>query len=151
MLKSLHHVGMVVEDMARSLAFYQELLGGTVGLDLAMDLPAFAAGVGIPDAKARIVFLQLPGISSSVELIQYLSPVGKPAASNSPSNTPGRAHVAFQVADIHETYDSFQKKGVKFLSRPSVFPADHPQLGGVAFCYFQDPDGGLLELIETPA
>jgi glyoxylase I family protein len=150
MLKSLYHVGMVVEDMARSLAFYQEMLGGTVGLDLAMDLPEFGAGVGIPDTKARIVFLQLPGISSQVELIQYLSPIRKHTASNPSSDTPGRAHVAFQVTDIQETYDSFQKKGVKFLSKPSVFPADHPQLGGVAFCYFQDPDGGLLELIEAP-
>ena len=26
------------------------------------------------------------------------------------------------------------------MSKPSIFPSDHPVLGGVGFCYFRDPD-----------
>jgi catechol 2,3-dioxygenase-like lactoylglutathione lyase family enzyme len=149
MLKGLHHVGVIVEDMDRSLAFYQGTLGGTIGLDLLMDLPEFAAGVGIAGAKARIVFMQLPAMSPALELIQYSSPAQKRAAPVS-TDTLGSVHVAFQTADIKQTYDWLTGKGVHFISGPSAFPADHPQLGGIKFCYFRDPDGALLELIEVP-
>jgi glyoxylase I family protein len=148
MLKALHHVGIVVEDMARSLGFYETVLGGTIGLDLLMDLPQFGAGVGIPGAEARIVFLQIPGLSPSIELIQYSSPVGKRTDLSSIGF--GNTHVAFHAVDIEQTHRAFKQKGVRFLSEPSAFPPDHPLLGGVKFCYFQDPDGALLELIQVP-
>ena len=151
MLKSVHHSGVVVEDMARSLAFYQTTLGATVGLDLMMDLPTFWQGVGIAGAKARIVFLQLPELSASIELIQYLSPVGKRMVSEPVANGIGcNAHVAFTVDDIFAAHKSLTEKGVRFVTAPAAFPMDHPQLGGVKFCYFRDPDGALLELIEVP-
>lgn len=148
MLKGLHHVGIVVEDMVRSLGFYETVLGGKIGLDLMMDLPQFGAGVGIPGASARIVFLQIPGLSPSVELIQYISPAGKRV--DLPSTGFGSTHVAFLVADIEQTHHDLKQKGVHFTSGPSGFPADHALLGGVKFCYFRDPDGALLELIEAP-
>ena len=113
-----------------------------------MDLPQFGAGVGIPGAKARIVFLQIPGLSPSIELIQYISPDGKRADLSSIGF--GNTHVAFLVADIEQTHRDFKQKGVHFLSEPSAFPPDHPLLGGVKFCYFRDPDGALLELIQVP-
>jgi catechol 2,3-dioxygenase-like lactoylglutathione lyase family enzyme len=150
MLKSLHHVGIVVEDMARSLGFYQSVLGAAVALDLVMDLPEFGQGVGIPGAKARIVFLQVPELSPQIELIQYSSPRGTRLAGDSSSNSFGNTHIAFRVADIGRIHKSFTEKGVDFVSKPSAFPADHPILGGVKFCYFRDPDGALLELIEVP-
>ncbi|MCI0426856.1 MAG: VOC family protein [Acidobacteria bacterium] len=150
MLKSLHHVGIVVEDMARSLIFYQSQLGGVVALDLMMDLPEFGHGVGIPGAKARIVFLQIPELSSQIELIQYSSPPGKRMRGGFSSNSIGSTHVAFLVADLNRVHKSFSERGVSFVSPPSALPADHPRLGGVKFCYFRDPDGALLELIELP-
>jgi catechol 2,3-dioxygenase-like lactoylglutathione lyase family enzyme len=150
MLKSLHHAGIVVEDMVRSLGFYQTVLGGTIVLDLMMDLPEFGQGVGIAGAKARIVFLQLPELSPQIELIQYRSPAGKRIASDFLANGLGNTHVAFLVGDIAGVHKSLAQKGVRFLSAPASFPADHPLLGGVKFCYFRDPDGALLELIEVP-
>lgn len=150
MIKSLHHIGIAVEDMTRSLDFYQNRLGATVALDLRMDLPEFGSGVGIANAKARIVFLEIPGMSSQLELIHYTSPAGKPALGDSSGNTFGRIHAALQVSDIKRSYESLSAKGVQFVSKPSAFPGDHPVLGGVAFCYFRDPDGALLELIQLP-
>lgn len=150
MIKSLHHIGIAVEDMDRSLAFYQGKLGATVALDLAMDLPEFGSGVGIANAKARIVFLQIPEMSSQLELIQYISPIGKRVGGESAGNILGRIHAALLVSDIKRTYENLSANGVQFVSKPSSFPADHPVLGGVAFCYFRDPDGALLELIQLP-
>jgi glyoxylase I family protein len=150
MLKSFHHVGIVVEDMARSLAFYQSVLGGIIALDLAMDLREFGEGVGIPGAKARVIFLQIPGLSPQIELLQYSSGAGKRVARDSSSTRPGNTHAAFLVTDIARVYNDFNQKGAHFISKPSAFPAGHPLLGGVKFCYFQDPDGALLELVEFP-
>jgi glyoxylase I family protein len=150
MLKSLHHVGMVVKDMARSLEFYQSALGGAIMLDIVMDLAEFGQGVGIPGAKARIVFLQIPELSPQIELIQYISPSGQVAKTAVLPNAIGSTHVAFLTADINRVHKSFSEMGVRFISTPSTFPADHPLLGGVTFCYFEDPDGAVLELIQIP-
>lgn len=50
--------------MERGLGFYRDKLGANVALDLIMDLPEFGSGAGISNAKARIVFLQIPEMSS---------------------------------------------------------------------------------------
>jgi len=150
MLKSLHHIGVAVQDMTRSLAFYRDKLGASVALDLMMDLPEFGNGVGISNAKARIVFLQIPTMSSQLELIQYISPSGRRIAPDSSSDTVGRMHAALQVIDIKSAYEALKAKGIEFVSKPSFFAADHPVLGGIGFCYFRDPDGALLELIQLP-
>lgn len=150
MIQNLHHIGIAVEDMTRSLAFYQDKLGATVALDISMDMAEFGNGVGIANAKARIVFLQIPGMSSQLELLQYTSPAGKRVPDNSAGNSIGRIHAALQVSDIKRVYESLSAKGVQFVSKPSIFPADHPVLGGIGFCYFRDPDGALLELIQLP-
>ena len=150
MFKSLHHIGIAVKDMERSLAFYRDTLGASVALDLVMDLPEFGSGVGISNAKARIVFLQIPEMPSQLELIQYTSPSATNIDAGSSSDAVGRIHAALQVADIRRTYDALRAKGVQFVSKPSIFPSDHPVLGGVGFCYFRDPDGALLELIQLP-
>ncbi len=150
MIQSLHHIGVVVQDMERSLAFYRDVLGATVALDISTDLAEFGNGVGIAGARARIVFLQIPGMSSQLELLQYASPAGKRVAGESSGNVLGRIHAALQVGDIKRAYENLRAKGVEFVSKPSIFPAADPVLGGVGFCYFRDPDGALLELIQLP-
>ena len=151
MVITVHHFGVAVQDMERSLAFYKNALGATIGLDLGMELPAFGRGVGIPGAQARVVFLQVPGMAPQLELIQYLTPQGRAGGAAADVPIFGTIHAALQVGDIQRAYEELQAKGVRFDSQPSRFPADHPLLGGVAFCYFRDPDGALLELIEFPA
>jgi len=58
----------------------------------------------------------------------------------------GAAHVCFNVDDIHKTKAELEAKGVKFYSDVNV--VDEGPLAGWRWCYFSDPDGLALELIE---
>ena len=54
------HTSFSVTDMDRSLAFYRDLLGMRVTLDLERTGEYIEQVVGFPDARLRIVGLKLP-------------------------------------------------------------------------------------------
>jgi catechol 2,3-dioxygenase-like lactoylglutathione lyase family enzyme len=53
----------------------------------------------------------------------------------------GAAHLAFEVDDIDQAYNDLTRKGVRFVSPPR-------RSGNVKGCYFEDPDGITLELLQ---
>jgi glyoxylase I family protein len=146
-LKAVHHVGLVVRDLARSLYFYHDVLG----LPFANEpTPWFAGpelekGVGVPGAKLRQVSLWV-GEHSTMELIEYAN---RPATSSEsvPNNYLGAAHVCFKVDDVEITKKELEAKGVTFYSDVNV--VDDGPLAGWRWVYFSDPDGLALELVEV--
>jgi catechol 2,3-dioxygenase-like lactoylglutathione lyase family enzyme len=58
----------------------------------------------------------------------------------------GAAHVCFKVADIRATKAAMEAAGVEFYSDVNV--VDEGPLAGWRWCYFSDPDGLALELVE---
>jgi catechol 2,3-dioxygenase-like lactoylglutathione lyase family enzyme len=80
-----------------------------------------------------------------MELIEYGN---RPAESNQPipNNYLGAAHVCFKVDDIRATKAELEGKGVEFYSDVNV--VDDGPLAGWRWCYFSDPDGLALELVE---
>ena len=142
MITDIHHFSLTVSDMDRSLNFYIKVLDGHIISDVIIQESAKYSVTRIPDAKLRIVFLSAYG--SVIELIQYISPVGKPLATRTYDT--GSAHIAFIVDDMEATYHDFQSKGVRFKSEP-VVTGSAP--GTIVKCvYFLDPDGITLELVK---
>ena len=142
MITDIHHFSLTVSDMNKSLDFYTKILDGHVLSDVIIQESAKHSVTRIPDAKLRIVFLSAYG--RVIELIQYLSPVGKPLETRTCDT--GSAHIAFIVDDMEATYHDFQRKGVQFKSEP-VVTGSVP--GTIVKCvYFLDPDGITLELVE---
>ncbi len=146
-LELIHHVGLVVKDLDRSIYFYHDLLG----LQFANEpTPWFEGaelerGVGVAGAKLRQVSLWVDE-KSTLELIEY---AGRPASNTGPvpNNFMGAAHVCFKVADIHAKKAELEAKGVKFYTEPNI--VDEGPLAGWRWCYFSDPDGLALELVEV--
>jgi len=141
----IHHVCIIVSDLERSLAFYRDLLGLEV-LDR-VDLIAgkeVSLGVGIPDARFQLVHLGASEGPTRLELLHYLSPKSKPLPPEARSNDIGTAHAAFRVNNIEACYDRLRGKGVRFISELQESST------GERFCYFYDPDGAILEIIEPP-
>ncbi len=142
MLKEIRHTGIVVTDMAKSLAFYRDLLGLKVAKDFTEEGDYIDSVLGLSGVKVRMVKLTTAD-GATVELLQYLS---------HPRETPnnrqiceiGCSHVAFTVDDIDKEYQRLLKNGVRFNCPPCISPDGYAK---VAFCH--DPDGTSLELVEV--
>jgi len=145
-LKAVHHVGLVVRDLDRSIYFYHDLLGLPFANEPTpwFEGPALEKGVGVPGARLRQVCMWV-GEHSTMELIEYGN---RPATSTAPvpNNYMGAAHVCFRVEDIRAKKAELEAKGVTFYSDVNV--VDEGPLAGWRWCYFSDPDGMALELVE---
>jgi catechol 2,3-dioxygenase-like lactoylglutathione lyase family enzyme len=151
MTKDLWHVGLVVSDIERAIAFY-----GVLGLELRLRQDQAneytARLVGYPGASLRIAQMRLPSAGRSrsghvIELIEYVQPAADRVA---PENARiGAAHVAFEVASIERLRGALEGAGAIFLSAPNEITAGVNR-GGRAV-YLRDPDGITLELVEPPA
>lgn len=122
----LTHI-LVVEDIARSRAFYADVLGATVHREyggtscvlrfLESWLLVVTGGEPTPD-KPGVTF-ESPGDPSRV------------------------AHaMTIRVPDCRAAYDALRSRGATFLTPP------HDR-GGEVRCFFRDPDGHLLEISEA--
>ena len=84
-----------------------------------------------------------------LELVEYVTPRG-PAFGELATTSVGCAHLALMVTDIHERHARMCEQGVVFRNPPVAITAG-ANSGGFA-CYFHDPDGITLELLQpSPA
>ncbi|WP_420639921.1 VOC family protein [Candidatus Poriferisocius sp.] len=145
-LRSIHHVGLVVRDLDRSIYFYHDLLGLPFANEPTewFEGPELERGVGVPGAVLRQVSLWVDEVST-LELIEYRN---RPPESVRPvpNNHMGAAHVCFRVDDVFAKKAELEAKGVEFYSDVNV--VDEGPLEGWRWVYFSDPDGLALELVE---
>lgn len=146
-IQAIHHAGLVVSDLDRSIYFYHDILGLPFANEPTpwFEGPDLERGVGVPGATLRQVCLWV-GETSTMELIEYGN---RPATSTRPipNNHLGAAHICFRVEDIRASKAELESKGVTFYSDINV--VDEGPLAGWRWCYFSDPDGLALELIEV--
>lgn len=145
-LKAVHHVGLVVRNLDRSIHFYHDLLGLPFANEPTpwFEGPELEKGVGVPGAKLRQVSMWV-GERSTMELIEYAN-TPEDNESAVVNNHLGAAHVCFLVEDIVATKAELEGKGVQFYSDVNVI--DQGPLAGWRWCYFSDPDRLVLELVE---
>ena len=146
----LIHVNVNCSDLARSLEWYERVLGLEVrGGSHPGPVSGRVFGLdGSVEWDAR--FLWPPGQGAfAIDLLEWKTPtpVGKPAAR---ANQLGLYRMAFMVDDIQACYDEIRSQGVD--CRPPVFLDMGPAIpiDGLWALFFPDPDGTCMELIETP-
>lgn len=141
MLTSINHTAISVSDMERSLAFYRDVLGMKVAMDVEAKTEKLGLIVGLPGARTRIVMLEAG--NQRIELFQYREPLGKPMEDGRRQCDNGLTHIAFNITDMDALCQKLREEGVRFYSEPQV-------LGGeMKVVYFKDPDGVTLELMEN--
>ena len=144
MFRTIHHTSFTVSNIDHSLAFYRDILGMEVVVERDVETGYLKDLMGFSPLRLRLVFLKLGDVF--LELIQYLTPTGKPV--DTTKNNPGTAHICFLVDDIREAYEHLVSNGVRVQSVPVAITFG-PNKGGYALFMF-DPDGIPLELLQTP-
>jgi lactoylglutathione lyase len=145
-LGDLHHLGLTVGDVERSIAFYRDILGMTLHRRRShVDNDYVAAQTGYPGVVLNVASFKVsPDSAQSLEVVQYMNHVGPPA--ETATNQPGTSHLCVTVDDLRACYADLKTKGVRFKTEPVTITAG-PNAGGLVV-YFYDPDGYTLELFQ---
>lgn len=119
---------LVVEDVARSRAFYVDVLGAELYREYGGDS----------------VVLRFLGLWMLLVTGGPPTP-GKPDVTFAPPADPTRVdhQLTLRVADCRAAYETLKARGAEFLAPPV-------DRGGEIRCFLRDPDGHLMELSEIP-
>lgn len=123
MVKKLLHTRMRVNDLEKTIKFYQEALELKV------------ARRSVSPRGAQIVFLETPNSDEEIEICQL---------PNSPSVQvqPDLMHLAFEVESLADFAAKIAKKGYKLSDGPTKTGS------GSTIAFIDAPEGYEIELIE---
>lgn len=124
------HVSLTVADLDKTLAFYQGILGFPV------------LGQLIFNDERGFVITCLQFGNSVLELFSYDKAKTIYHTWNSDETVLGMKHIGMLVDDVWAVADRLKAAGVHIIYQPNH------ALGGVDTCFFADPDGNALELIN---
>ena len=147
-LGDVHHLGLTVADIERSIVFYRDRLGMTLHRRRPhVDNDYVALQTGYPGVVLNVASFKIASDSPvSLEVVQYMTQAG--TAAEIATNRPGTSHLCLVVSDLRACCADLKAKGVRFKSEPVTITAG-PNLGGLVV-YFFDPDGYPLELFQPP-
>ena len=142
-------VGIPVSDADRAVAFYSEVLSFEKVADREVWGTGYEHLYGVFGMRLRMVRMRLG--DESIELMQFLTPRGRPLPADSRANDRWFQHVAIIVSDMDRAYATLRAHKVEHASTgPQLLPAWNPNAGGISAFYFRDPDGNFLEILHFP-
>jgi catechol 2,3-dioxygenase-like lactoylglutathione lyase family enzyme len=142
MTLEMNNVGIVVDDLPATIAFFREL-----GLELegeAVVEGEWAGRVtGLGDQRVEVAMMHTPDGHSRLELSRFLDPPIVADHRNAPVNALGYLRVMFKVDDLDDTLGRLQKHGAQLVSTEVVQYENIYRL-----CYIRGPGGLLLGLAQ---
>lgn len=146
-MSRVHHIGLTVSDIERSVAFYRDMLGLTVIARRETNADYVGKQTGYEGVTLKVASLRVrPDSEQSIEMVQYVTHGA--AAIEPATNRPGSTHLCFEVNDLRGAYEDLRRRGVQFKTEP-VEITSGPNQGGWGV-YFYDPDRYVIELHEPP-
>ena len=141
----LDHVSVTTGDIARSLAFYRDLL----------ELPVRSVGelsgeeveriTGVPGARLLSADLDL-GHGQVLELLEY---VGAADGGALALDRPGSGHIGLTVDDVDAVHHKLVDAGWTVTSAPVELTEPGDWFGARCMTVL-DPDGVAVEMVERP-
>ena len=137
----MDNVGIVVESLDESIAFFTEL-----GLELEgrATIEGEWAGrvTGLGNQHVEIAMMVTPDGHSRLELSRFLTPPIVADHRKAPVNALGYLRVMFAVADIADTLARLQKMGAQLVGDVVKYEELY------RLCYIRGPEGILIGLAE---
>src|SRR6058998_828231 len=141
-LQRMDNVGIVVDDLPATIAFFREL-----GLELegrATIEGDWAERVtGLHPMRVEIAMMRTPDGHSRLELSRFLRPPAVADHRNAPVNALGYLRIMFTVDDIDDTLARLREHGAELVSSEVVQYEDAYRL-----CYIRAPGGLLIGLAQ---
>ncbi len=140
-IKRLDNVGIVVEDLAATVEFFQELgleLEGTGTIE--GDWAGRVTGLG--DQRVEVAMMRTPDGHGRLELSRFLAPPVIADHRNAPVNALGYLRVMFAVDDIDETLARLRQRGAQLVGEVVQYQDVY------RLCYIRGPEGLLLGLAQ---
>jgi len=99
--------------------------------------------------RARVARLRLG--REMIDLVEYVTPRGRPIPPDSRSNDRWFQHIAIIVNDMDQAYLWLRRHGVERTSpEPQRLPDWNASAAGIRAFSFKDPDGHALEILQFP-
>jgi catechol 2,3-dioxygenase-like lactoylglutathione lyase family enzyme len=141
-VQRMDNVGIVVEDLPTTIAFFRDL-----GLELEGQTTVegdWAERVtGLRDMRVEIAMMRTPDGHGRLELSRFVTPSPVADHRTAPVNALGYLRVMFAVDDIDETLARLGEHGTELVSSEVVRYEDAYRL-----CYIRGPEGLLIGLAE---
>ncbi|MGZ4182214.1 MAG: VOC family protein [Solirubrobacteraceae bacterium] len=140
-VQRMDNVGIVVDDLPATIAFFREL-----GLEL--EGQATIEGdwsgrvTGLRDQRVEIAMMRTPDGHSRLELSRYLTPPAVADHRNAPVNALGYLRVMFAVDDIDDTLARLHDHGAQLVGEVVQYEDVY------RLCYIRGPEGLLIGLAQ---
>lgn len=146
MFGPVHHVGVTVADMDRSVRFWERLLGVGARDRAVLAGPQLGTMVGYAGIRIERCWIDLPG-GIALELLRYLD---RDEAPYDPGTAhPGNVHVCLRVDDMDAAHAHAVASGARPVSERPIEVMAGPR-AGTRLAYLRDPDGVTIELVQEP-
>jgi catechol 2,3-dioxygenase-like lactoylglutathione lyase family enzyme len=137
----MDHVGVVVEDLAGAIEFF-EALGLERGSDSSVEGREVDRIVGLEGVRSDLAFMRTPDGHSQIELTEFKSPGTADGDPQAPANAPGLRHLCFAVDDVETTVARLEAKGAELVGEVVRYGNSYE------LCYLRGPEGIIVELAE---
>ena len=137
----MDNVGIVVESLDETIAFFSEL---GLKLEGRATIEGEWAGrvTGLGNQHVEIAMMVTPDGHSRIEISRFLTPTIIADHRDAPVNALGYLRVMFTVDDLDETLARLQKIGAKLVGEVVKYEELY------RLCYIRGPEGILIGLAE---
>lgn len=139
-----------VTDLDTTVAFYKDVIGLEFSRPpAAFPNPGVPLLVNSPGVTLRLAMFKMPGQKYVLELTQFSAADRK---AGQPMHTdPGAANLQLRVRDIDTVFAAIKKSGAPIITKSGAPVKIGPPNSNMRSVMVRDPDGYVVEVIQSPA
>ena len=141
-IKSIDHVGLIVKDMEKTVAFYTEVMGFSLTGEITpwAGSPEECAAMQVPEGtEYRCAMVTAPG-GTNIQFMEF-----DKMQDHVPLHVQGAHYLSFMVDDMDAWVKKLEENGAKLMSKPLMYDEYGKT---IQWCYVTDPNGIIFELIS---
>ena len=141
---------MPLQTLNKTIAFYHDVFGLEIARAAsAFPNPGVPSLVNAPGVSLRLGTIKMPGAKFVLELTQFS---GVETKAGQPLHTdPGAANLQLRVRDMDSVFAAIEKSGAPIITASGMPVKIGPATGNIRSLLVRDPDGFIIEVIQTPA